>query len=232
MKKIKKPLCIIPARGGSKRLPGKNIAQVAGKPLLAYAIKSSLDSGIFDCVCVSSDDNEILRVARESGADSALKRPAELSDDKAQVKNVCAFLIEQFIQKGRVYTEFAVVIPNNPLRSAQDIRDAYELFKIENANYLMSLVPFSHPPQRAVWAPKKYIRPYFDVKYMKQAQSLDKLYRHDGTIIIAKTKAFLREKDFYGSKVIPYFTPKERSLDIDTQLDLDWAEFIFSKQKN
>ena len=207
----------------------KNIALLAGKPLLAYAIEAALESDVFDQVCVSSEDDEILEIARVCGAHLALKRPPELATDIAQVRHVCAYLLEDFAVQSRAYTEFAVLLVTNPFRTAQDIKAAYEIFKRGDANYVMSLVPYSHPPQRAVWAPNGYVEPYFGLQYMKQAQLLDTLYRHDGSIIFARSEAFLREREFYGSKVVPYFIPVERSVDIDNPLDLAWAEFLLSR---
>lgn len=224
-----KVLCIIPARGGSKRLPRKNIALLARKPLLAYAIEEALKSNVFDLVCVSSEDEEVLEVARVYGAHLALKRPPELARDRVQVKHVCKYLLEYFATQGSAYSEFAVLLATNPFRTTEDIKAAYETFKREDANYVMSLVPYSHPPQRAVWVTDGYVKPYFGLQYMKQAQLLDTLYRHDGSIIFAKSEAFLREGEFYGTKVVPYFIPLERSIDIDSPLDLAWAEFLLSR---
>lgn len=224
-----KPLCIIPARGGSKRLPRKNIVLLAGRPLLAYAIEAALESDVFDKICVSSEDDEILDVARGCGAHLALKRLPELARDTAQVKHVCAYLLEHFAAKGIAYAEFAVLLVTSPLRMSQDIKAAYKIFKREDANYVMSLVPYSYPPQKAVSVSNGYARPYFGLQYMKQAQLMDTLYRHDGSIIFGKSKVFLKEKEFYGTKVVPYFIPVERSVDIDSPLDLAWAEFLLSR---
>lgn len=221
-------ICIIPARGSSKRLPRKNIALLAEKPLLAYTVQEALKSDIFDLICVSSEDDDVLEVARVYGAQLALKRPPELAADTAQVKHVCKYLLEYFAAQDSVYTEFAVLLTTNPLRTAEDIKAAYDIFKQEDANYVMSLVPYSHPPQRAVWVTNGYAKPYFGLQYMKQAQLLEPLYRHDGSVIFAKTEVFLKEGEFYGSKVVPYFIPVERSVDIDSPLDLAWAEFLLS----
>lgn len=222
-------ICIIPARGGSKRLPRKNITMLAGKPLLAYTLEAAIDSGIFDTVCVSSEDDQVLDVARVFGAHMALKRPPELATDRAQVKDVCKYLLEHFISQDSPYGEFAVLLPTSPLRTAEDVKSAYQTFKHEDANYLMSLAPYAHPPQRAVCISDGYVKPYFGSQFLKQTQLLEPLYRHDGSIIIAKSDAFLREGEFYGSGVIPYYVPKERAVDIDSQLDLDWAEFLLSR---
>lgn len=226
-----RPLCIIPARGGSKRFPRKNVAPLAGKPLLAYAIEAALDSGIFDVVCVSSDDGEILEVARRHGAQLVLKRPAALATDTCPVKQVCAYVLEDLAVQGREYVEFAVLLTNNPLRRAGDVRAAYEIFRREDANYVMSLVPYSHPPQRAVSVAEGCVKPYFGLEYMTQTQRLDPLYRHDGSVIFAKARVFLREREFYGTRVVPYFVPAERSVDIDSPLDLAWAEFLLSRSQ-
>lgn len=226
---IEKPLCIIPARGGSKRFPHKNIALLAGKPLLAHAVEAAVASNIFEHVCVSSDDDEILGLARTYRSTLALKRPPELATDTAQVRDVCAYLLEDLAGQGQVYTEFAVLLVTNPFRTADDIRAAYDIFKREDANFVISLVPYSHPPQRAVWAPKGYVEPYFGLEFMKQTQLLDPLYRHDGSIIFARSEVFLKEREFYGTKVVPFFIPPERSVDIDNPLDLVWAEFILKR---
>ena len=228
---IEKPLCIIPARGGSKRFPRKNIALLAGKPLIAYAIDAALESHVFDTICVSSEDEEILRVSEKYGADNAIKRPVELANDKTQVKEVCAYLLESFAAQGLLYKEFGVLLVTNPLRTGQDIGKAYETFKKDDSDFCMSIVPFSHPPQRAVWVPSGFVIPYFGKEYMKQTQLLDRLYRHDGSIIFGKSKQFLKEKEFFGKKVTPFFMPSERSVDIDSPLDLAWAEFLLEHFK-
>ena len=226
---INKPLCIIPARGGSKRLPRKNVALLAGKPLLAYAIDAALESDVFNLICVSSEDDEILDTASKYGAHLALRREPELATDTAQVRHVCAHVLEDLASQGQVYNEFAVLLVTNPLRTSRDIKAAYEIFKQKDVNYVMSLVPYSHPPQRAVWIPNSYVEPYYGLQYMKQTQLLDSLYRHDGSIVFARTEVFLKEKEFYGTKVVPYILPTERSVDIDDPLDLAWAEFLLTK---
>lgn len=213
--------------GGSKRFPRKNVALLAGKPLLAYAIEAGLRSEVFDQVCVSSEDDEILETALKYGA-KVCRREPELATDRVQVRHVCIHLLEQFNKQGTSYEAFAVLLATNPLRSEQDIRNAYEIFRRDGVNYVISLVPFTHPPQRAVWVSQGYVTPYFGVQYMKQTQLLDTLYRHDGSVIFAKTEIFLREQEFYGSKVAPYFIPFERSVDIDNCQDLAWAEFLLS----
>jgi CMP-N-acetylneuraminic acid synthetase len=226
MTQIEQPIGIIPARGGSKRFPRKNMASLQNKPLLAYAIEAALESNIFSNVCVSSEDDEILEMASEYGASLALKRPAILSSDRTPLKEVCAYLIDDFAKQGMRYREFGLLLPTNPLRTAQDIRAAYKTFKKSNANFCMSLVKFSHPPQRAVCVRSGYVEPFWGPEFMTQTQKLEPLYRHDGSIIFAKTRAFMDKKEFYDEKVVPFFIPEGRSVDIDSRLDLAWAEFL------
>jgi CMP-N-acetylneuraminic acid synthetase len=225
------PLCLIPARGGSRRFPRKNLAFLAGKPLLAHAVAAARASGVFSLICVSSEDGEILAAAREAGADAALPRPPELAGDTAMVKEVCIQVLEHFSARGQAFREFGVLLPTTPLRRPEDLQAGYRLLQNPEVNYVMSLVPFSHPPQRAVWAPEGYVEPYFGLQFMRPAQQLDPLYRHDGSFIFAKTEVFLREREFYGTRVAPYFIPPEYSVDIDSPLDLAWAEFLLARRR-
>jgi len=226
---IVKPLCIIPARGNSKRLPRKNVKLLNGKPLLAYAIEAALKSKVFDLVCVSSEDEAILRIARNYGAQYLHHRPQELSQDKVQIRSVCASLLEHFSAEGRSYGAFGLLLPTNPLRTAADIQGAYKIFKSEKADVVMSVVQFSHPPQRAVCIRNGQLKPFLGLKFMKPAQELEPLYRHDGSVILAKADKFLKTRQFYAGRVVPYVVDPDRSVDIDTAFDFKWAQFLIKQ---
>lgn len=225
--KKKRPLCIIPARGGSKRLPRKNLALLAGSPLLAYAVEAAFDSGVFERICVSSEDEEILELAERLGA-SALPRPPRLADDDVQVKEVCRHILESFAAERLEYEEFGLLLVTNPLRTGDDIRNAYMLMSDAGVNSVISLVEYSHPPQRAVRIEGRYVVPYFSVEQMKRAQDLRTLYRHDGSVLFIRTDVFLKERELYTSQTVPYHLPRSRSVDIDDALDLEWAEFLLA----
>lgn len=218
-----KPICIIPASGASTRFPRKNIALLNGKPLLAYAIDEALISNVFRAVYVSSEDTEILEMAHTYGG-VPLLRPTELASDRAQIRHVCLDIL-----KGIECDEFCVLGIPNPLRIAGDIIAAYTIFKQFDAECLMSVSRYNHPPQRAVRITDGHVEPYFNIKYMLQTQKLDSVWRCDGSIIFAETKAFRRVGDFYGAQIVPYFTPKDRSVDIDYPIDLKWAEFLLGR---
>ena len=145
---IEKPLCIIPAKGTSKRFKKKNIATLSGKPLLSYSIESAIDSKIFDKICVSTEDEKILKISKKYDVLS-LKRPTKLSKDDVQVKDVCKYLLEYFIKKDIEYSSFCVLLPTSPLRSKIDIIKSYKIFKENDAECVMSVVEYSYPPQRA-----------------------------------------------------------------------------------
>jgi pseudaminic acid cytidylyltransferase len=229
---IEKPLCIIPARGGSKRFPRKNVALLLGKPLIAYAIETAKESGIYDKIFVSSDDDEILTVAEKYGADMAQKRPPELASDAAQIKHVCVYILQQFLDRGYYYDMFGLVLATNPFTKASDIREAYKKLQETGANAIMSVIPFNPPPQRAVWFPDGYIEPYFGMQYMKQAHLLEPLFVSDGSIYFARTDVFIEKQDLYLPKMIPFRISSEISVDIDYPEDLIRAEYILKKAQN
>ena len=220
-------LAIIPARGGSKRFPRKNMALLRGRPLVAYAIEAARASGVFGKIAVSSDAHDILEAARAIGADDCLARPADLAGDSAQVKDVCRDVLVSYAASGQHYAAFAVLLPTSPLRTAEDIRAAHAIFVADQPDCVMSLVACHHPPQRAVRIREGQVEPYFGVQYMKQTQRLEPLYRHDGAVILADNiRKAIQAKD--AGRVMPYYIPRERSVDIDSPLDLAWAEFWLS----
>lgn len=225
-----RPVCIIPARGRSQRLPRKNLALVAGKPLLVYAIDAAVQSEVFSKVCVSSEDDEIIRLAESFPAVTVSKRPLALADEQAQVKDVCRDLLDRLAEQGELFEAFGLLLVTNPLRTALDVVRAHKIFEEKQPDGVISLVPFSHPPQRAVAVRERWVEPYFGVENMKQAQQLEQLYRHDGSVIFARTAAFRTAGGFYLEKLLPYFVPPERSVDIDNPLDLLWAEFLMERR--
>jgi CMP-N-acetylneuraminic acid synthetase len=204
---------------------------LAGKPLIVYAIEAASQSGVFDKICVSSDDEKILRIASEHGAHSVLKRPPELSTDQTRIVEVCAHILEEFSLSGMEYIEFCLTLPTSPLRNAGDLRAAYELLMKENTDTVMSLTPHAHPPQQAMWVKpgQPYASAYFGIKYMKRSQETDKLYQHDGSVIFSRVGPFMKHKNFHKTRIFPYVMPVERSVDVDSPIDLKWAEFLLER---
>lgn len=225
----KKMLCIIPARGNSKRFPGKNLALLDGIPLIAHTIKAAEKSEIFSCICVSSDSEEILHVAMEYGATPML-RPENLADDTVPIAPVCAYILNTLVESKDVYDAFAMMQPTSPLRTSDDIISAYELFIKNNADAVLSVSECEHPPQRALCIKDKFLRSYFsssDVE--KRTQDLDSLYISNGAVDFIKTNVFLEEGTFFVNRAMPYVMQPERAVDIDEPIHLAWAEFLLSK---
>ncbi len=223
------PLCIIPARGGSRRLPRKNMALAAGKPLVAWAAESAVQSKVFDEIIVSSEDDEILSCAQGIDGVTACRCPAELATDTATVRAVCLHLLTEREAPGDT---FAVLLAGNPLRTGSMIVDAWNAFRDSSADALMSVVPFVHPPQRALHLRGDYIEFHFEGNAIKRTQEFEQLYRHDGTVFFARTKTFLQHGQQYLPHTMAYVIPPSESADIDTQLDLEWAEFRMQRRRS
>ena len=226
-----KPLCIIPARGGSKRLPHKNIALLRGKPLLCYAIEAAIESGVFSMICVSSDDDDTLKIAGGYDGVQLIHRSSELSTDKARVVDVCLELLRNFQKDDVHFKEFAVLLATSPLRTSEDIRKAYKIMRGNDVDAVMSIVRFDHTPQTAVWVPDGNVEFFFNKELTSIRQNMPILYRHNGAIYFSKTESFLRNPVQYGEKTVPYYMPPERSVDIDNPIDLEWAEFLLERNK-
>jgi CMP-N-acetylneuraminic acid synthetase len=221
-------LCIIPARATSQRFPRKNLALIGGCPLVGQAVRVARASGVFRHVCVSSESDEVLAVAREHGADLALPRTGAAREYQAQVKDVCRAVLDEVAAIGLTPACFAVALPTSPLRSAEDFRQAHRLLTGSDADGCMSVVACDHPPQRALSIAGDRVRAYFGDQFMKPAQTLEPLYRHDGAVLFMRTEPFLRTREFYGNVLVPYVMPRERAVDVDDAVDLAWAEFLLT----
>jgi CMP-N-acetylneuraminic acid synthetase len=204
------------------------VARLCGHPLVGLAVAAARASGVFDTVCVSSDDDEVLAFGRDYGADRVLHRSAALSDDRTQVKEVCRHVLDKLAADGADYDTFTVLLATSPLRTVDDLRESHRLLEQSSADTVMSVVAWEHPPQRALSIAGGKVAPYFGAGQMQPAQALETLYRHDGTVIVCRTAPFFRDARFYGPSVVPYVVAPERSVDIDSPLDLAWAEFLVS----
>lgn len=220
-------LCIIPARGGSKRFPGKNVVPFNGCPLIALSVRVAKDSGVFDRIVVTSDDPEALEIGRAEGA-HVIQRSAALASDSAQVKDVCVQLIVELATSGYQPESFCVLLPTSPLRRVEDLQKSCEVMNSSALpDVVMSVCQARHPPQRALSiASDGLLTPFFGEENMIQGQRLVPLYFHDGLLLWCRTSSFVRSKSFFAGKVVPFEIPLERSVDIDYPIDLAWAEFL------
>jgi len=227
MYKDKTFLAIILARGGSKRLPRKNILDLNGKPLIAYSIEAGLQSKYIDKVIVSSDDKEILNISNEFGAD-IIKRPDILANDTATSFDAIKHTIEN-IEK---YDYIILLQPTSPLRDENDIDNAIELIEIKNADAVVSVCEMEHSPLWSNTLPQDDSMQSFlrDEVLNKRSQDLEKYYRLNGAIYICKTYKLLEEESFFlRDNIYGFIMDRESSLDIDEEIDFKMAELLISK---
>jgi CMP-N,N'-diacetyllegionaminic acid synthase len=214
----KRILSIIPARAGSKGLPRKNRIDLAGKPLIAWTIEASLNSKYITKTVVSSDSDEMLKIAKEYGA-GIIKRPGELATDTASSESVAAHVLEYIEEE----FNFVVLLqPTSPLRNTEDIDSSFEKLFRENATALISVCETDNKILKAFKENKKgFIEGILNNKYpFMRRQDLPKIYMSNGAIYIVKVGDFLKNDSFYTAKTISYVMSGARSLDIDTKEDL------------
>lgn len=220
-------LAIIPARGGSKGVPNKNIKEISGKPLIAYTIEAAQKSEIFDKIVVSTDSEQIAEVARQYGAEIPFIRPAEISGDMVSSDDVILHAISFLKGQAMRFDEVCKLQPTSPLRKAEHLREAYALFRERKADFLVSVCECEHSP---LWAgmigEDLRIDNFIDEKVKRACrQDLPNYYRLNGAIYMAKTNSFVQKKDFLGKNGIAYIMEQEASVDIDSELD-----FLIAKQ--
>jgi len=226
-------LALIPARGGSKGLKDKNIRQLNNKPLLAYTIEAAKESRIFDRIIVSTDSEKIAAVALKYGAEVPFMRPKELATDTASSMDVLIYTIELLQESNDKYDYVALLQPTSPLRTSQDIVGAVNLLIEKNANSVVSVCKVEHSPLWSNTLPedlslKDFIRP--EIRNLRR-QDLPIFYRLNGAIYIVKVSYILESKDFFGQESYAYIMPVNRSVDIDTELDLVLAEVLLQHEK-
>jgi N-acylneuraminate cytidylyltransferase len=229
-KNHKRPLCFIPARGGSKRIPRKNITLLQGKPLIAWTIESAEQSKLFDKLYVSSEDDQILQVAEDWGA-CPIKRRSELADDRITLLELCLEEVERICQVEN-YTDLYLLLPSSPLRKASTIRKAWKNYMHSDADTLLSVIPCEYPPQWALTVEENCITPLYPHDYQQLRQDLKSAFRHDGGHLIIKISWFLETKIFIGPKTLAFWSSLEESVDIDEPMDLLWAQFLLTNDKS
>lgn len=219
-------LAIIPARGGSKRLPRKNVLDLAGKPLVAWSIEAGLNSKYIDKVIVTSDDDEILRISEKFGV-GLIKRPEELANDTATTFDAIKHTLENLERY-----EFIVLLqPTSPLRNEKHINEAIELLHVKNADAIISVCKVEHSPLWCNTLPEDRSMSYFiqDEIKSKRSQDLGEYYRLNGAIYICRTEKLLNEKTFFiKDNIFAYEMDRASSIDIDEEMDLKFARYLIT----
>ncbi|WP_210447225.1 cytidylyltransferase domain-containing protein [Vibrio crassostreae] len=225
----KKVLAIIPARGGSKRLPRKNVLPLAGKPLIGWSIDAAKNSKYIDQIFVSTDDKEIADVSSLFGIDVPELRPDHLASDTATTESVLTYTLEKF---GSDVDIIVLLQPTSPLRTAQHIDEALDLFIKKQAFSVVSVTPCEHPPLWANTLPEDgtmgdFIRP----EALKRSQDCGAFFRFNGAIYIFDVRKLMEYGEIrYTEESFAYVMENRVSFDIDQQLDFELAEFFINKE--
>lgn len=221
-------LAIITARGGSKRIPRKNIRPFLGKPILTYSIEAALASGIFDEVMVSTDDEEIAQIALKAGAAVPFFRSADAANDYASTDDVIREVLEAYAAQGKTFDTFCCLYPTAPFVTAQKLQAAMQM--LETADSVMPVVPFSFPVQRGLAINSEGCIGYKWPEYATaRSQDLEKLYHDCGQFYACRTAAFLAEGTTDTQNMVPLILPEMEVQDIDTLEDWAIAEVKYQK---
>lgn len=227
----KAAIAIIPARAGSKRIPGKNIRVLAGKPIIAYTILAALDSGLFTQVVVSTDSGEIADVSRRYGADVPFLRESNLADDVTPVSAVTVDALQRLDPTGEKFDVVAQLMPNCPLRTADDVLASFRQFEETAAKSQISVVRYGW--QNPWWAMRKNdnneLQPIFRDAMTQRSQELPELFCPTGAIWWARAETLRRTKTFHIDNRTGCEIPWQRGIDIDTPEDWAMAEVLFDR---
>lgn len=219
-------IAVIPARGGSKRIPRKNIKMFDGLPMIGYAIKAAISSNLFDQVIVSTDDDEITQVAKSYGALVPFKRPAELSDDQTVTVPVIGHAVDWSIKQGNQIEAACCIYPCVPFLTAEDLIGAYQIFEKRNSHYVYPVVAFHSSPWRAMTLPEdgpmKFIYPEYE---LTRTQDLPVCYHDAGMFYWGKASSWVKGLKMHSNGV-GYVMDDKKIVDIDTEDDWARAERI------
>lgn len=225
-----KNLAIITARGGSKRIPKKNIKEFCGKPIIAYSIESALQSKIFDEVMVSTDSEEIADIARKYGANVPFMRSSQNSGDYAVTADVLREVVSEYRKQGQEFDYVACIYPTAPFITAERLQDAYNKLTEKQAESINPVVAFSFPPQRCQVIEAGFLKYKWPENYPKRSQDLEQYYHDAGQFYIYKTDALMNKKRIDWIE-IPYVLSELEVQDIDNEIDWAIAEMKYNLLK-
>ncbi|MGN0513840.1 MAG: pseudaminic acid cytidylyltransferase [Lachnospiraceae bacterium] len=221
-------LAMITARGGSKRIPKKNIKDFCGKPIIAYSIEAALESGIFDEVMVSTDSEEIAEIARQYGANIPFMRSTKTASDYATSADVMMEVIDNYKKLGMEFDSFVCIYPTAPFITGKKLKEAVNILEEQQKYEVIPVVGYSYPPQRG------YVINMcndIEMKYPEfrsvRSQDLEKIYHDAGQFYCLNTRAFLEKKGIVDEKIAPYIVSEMEVQDIDNYDDWKIAELKY-----
>lgn len=222
-------LGLVPARGGSKRIPDKNIRPLHGKPLIQYTIEAALGCGRLWKTVVSTDDERIAKVARSCGAEVPFMRPAELATDDATTSSVVRHAVEHYGTKGEMPDGVVILQPTSPLRDPKDISDAIDLFERSGADTVVGVG--DEPVKTNALLSVASTEPFLRLEMAGKEASKEAKYRLNGAIYVVRSSLVLEKNTIFGKQLVGYPMPAARSVDVDTMADWLLVEHLMSGGK-
>lgn len=220
-------IAIIPARGGSKRIPRKNIRPFAGLPMIAHAIQSAQKAAVFDKIVISTDDDEIADIARTYGADVPFRRPPELSDDFAGVVPVVAHAVRWAQEHGWAATHACLIYATVPLLQPQYLREAFDKMTAEHKSFCLSVAAFPAPIQRSIKLAPEGLEPFDPAGMKARSQDLEPAYHDAGQFCWGTADAWLQQRSVFSHETTGIVLPRHLVQDIDTEDDWAFAEILY-----
>lgn len=225
-------LAVIPARGGSKRIPRKNIRDFCGKPIIAYSIEAALDSGLFDHVIVSTDDDEIASVAREFGAATPFMRPTEIADDHTGTNAVVKHALQWYQEKVHSVSLACCIYATAPFVRSEYLKEGHDKLINSDKSFAFSVTSFPFPIQRAIYINGKgEVEAFWPEHINTRSQDLEQAYHDAGQFYWGRSQAFLNDEVTFSNISIPVILPRYLVQDIDTMEDWYHAEHMFQAIK-
>ena len=220
-------IAIITARGGSKRIPHKNIKEFCGKPIIEYSIEAAKQAGIFDTVMVSTDDNKIAEIAKNAGAEVPFMRSEETSNDYATTADVLMEVLEKCKERGIRYENACCIYPTAPFVTGYKLRQAMEMLVKEKKNSVMPVVPFSFPPLRGMVINDGKLEYKWQEYAMKRSQDLEEIYHDCGQFYVFRVETFEKEKKLVTDNTAGMIISELEVQDIDNETDWQLAEMKY-----
>lgn len=220
-------IAIIPARGGSKRIPRKNIKYFCGKPIISYSIEATIESGVFDEVMVSTDDQEIADISIKYGAKVPFFRSAETSTDIAMTASVLIEVLSEYKKLGQNFEYCCCIYPCAPFVNQSKIKDGMNLLISENADSVLPVVKFSYPPLRGLVIRDNKLQMMFPENYNIRSQDLDTMYHDAGQFYCLNIDSLIKDQRLFCGNSLPIILPEIDVQDIDTVEDWEIAELKY-----
>ncbi len=220
-------ICVIPARGGSKRIPKKNIKSFLGKPIIAYSIEAAIELKLFDKIIVSTDDDDIAKVAKQYGAEVPFVRPKEISDDFTGTNDVVKHAIQWFEKQGVFFDYACCIYATAPFIRQKYLKEGFKKLKNSDKSFSFSVTSFPFPIQRAIKIHDNEISVFYPDHADSRSQDLEEAYHDAGQFYWGTSSSFFGDEKIFSEKSIPVILPRYLVQDIDTLEDWKRAEIMY-----